>query len=227
MMSCSKIAFGFFCKVLWKNPSELFGQPNNWENHTKGNFPDKTVFQFISDLQWKTKSHCGPCAGERISHEDKLKGSWSVRKTDGFSGNPLSLPASGAIRPIDICRHFDLVYPTWIPLSSGSEVFNLSLKNYPPTNQFLNQVKQTEWPRQEKKGKWISVGSGMVSLVYLPRRETLLYKESWWMNWWNPEGFSEVQRTVTVEAGDMFTLICCAIQPWSNSCSVSQSLEIS
>lgn len=153
MMSCSKIAFGFFCKVLWKNPSELFGQPNNWKNHMKGNFPDKTVFQFISDLQWKTKSHCGPCAGERISHEDKLKGSWSVRKTDGFSGNPQSLPASGAIRPIDICRHFDLVYPTWIPLSSGTEVFNLSLKNYPPTNQFLNQVKQTEWPRQEKKRK--------------------------------------------------------------------------
>ena len=55
--------------------SELFGQPNNLKNHIKGNFPDKTVFQFISDLQWKTKSHYGPCAGERISHEDKLKGS--------------------------------------------------------------------------------------------------------------------------------------------------------
>lgn len=152
-----------------------------------------------------------------------------MKKTDGFSVNPQSLIASRAIRPIGICQRFYPVYPTWIPLSSGSKVFSLFLQNYPPTNQFLNQVKQTEWPRQgkKKKRKWISVGSGMVSLVYLPRRETPLYKESWQMNWWNPEGFSEVQWTVTVEAGDMLILICWAIQPWSNSCSVSQSLESS
>ena len=38
-------------------------------------------------------------------------------------------------------------------------------------------------PRQEKKKREVDLsGAGMVSLVYLPRRETLLYKESWQMN---------------------------------------------
>lgn len=103
-----------------------------------------------------------------------------MKKTDGFSVNPQSLIASRAIRPIGICQRFYPVYPTWIPLSSGSKVFSLFLQNYPPTNQFLNQVKQTEWQRQgkKKKGKWISVGSGMVSLVYLPRRKPCFTKKA-------------------------------------------------
>lgn len=152
-----------------------------------------------------------------------------MKKTDGFSVNPQSLIASRAIRPIGICQRFYPVYPTWIPLSSGSKVFSLFLQNYPPTNQFLNQVKQTEWQRQGKKKKREVDLSGVRNGVFglFAQEKTLLYKESWQMNWWNPEGFSEVQWTVTVEAGDMLIPICWAIQPWSNSCSVSQSLESS
>lgn len=35
MLDCPKSSFGVVQKMLWKGPSELFGQPSTWPLHRK------------------------------------------------------------------------------------------------------------------------------------------------------------------------------------------------